>query len=199
MQPPCVYYWTVQGLASAVDRFEWGAGMARSERFATPAVGDQCIGCHSLSRNGQRINMGYNIPGPGLFVSRIVDVTTRRVDYQRNDGFYAGFSPDSNLMLSSNSLTLQLIDLRTNTAVPGFPSIQGTHPDWSPDGARAVFAVPIPNPQFPGPGHNAPANLMVMNYNAGTGRFGSTNALVVNAGENLMHPLTPPWRKPVQA
>jgi hypothetical protein len=182
-----VYYWTVEGVANAIMRYEWGAGMGRSEQFVAGNA-FACVGCHSLSRNGNRMNVGYNIPGPFTFVSRIMDVTARRVEYERNDGFFTAFSPDANLMLSSNAVGLQLLDMRTNAPVPGFPPLQGTHPDWSPDGARAVFAQPVPSAPISAPGHSAPANLVVMNYNSMTGRFGSTNILLLNRGENNYYP-----------
>ncbi|MDP3276832.1 MAG: hypothetical protein Q8Q09_16650 [Deltaproteobacteria bacterium] len=184
-----VYYWSSAG---AIMRYEFGLPGARREAFLQ---GDpiNCVGCHALSRDGTRMSVGRGIPGPA--VSSTYDVMSRMTVGGNYGSNFGTFSPDNAKLLTSNGATLTVVDTMTGMAVSGFPTgTQGTQPDWSPDGANIVFSLPAMPPPlgFGQPGHNAPANLMLMAYNSGTGRFGSTRVLVSAMGENNYYPSIAP-------
>ena len=47
-----------------------------------------CVGCHAMSRNGKRIAVGMNIPGPALM--RALDAGTRNKLFEVGPGVIAG-------------------------------------------------------------------------------------------------------------
>lgn len=171
-----LYYWASSG---SINRYEFGRPSARTEPFLR---GDpiNCIGCHVLSRDGSRIMAGRFIPGPAA--TQIFDVPTRRSlspDYGANFGT---FSPDVRWLLTSDGNRMALRDPVNGAEVPGLPGgPAGSHPDWARGGRSAVFSRPRTFfPILGTPGHQGPADLMVMPWNGSS--FGAATTLVTASG-----------------
>ncbi len=178
-----VYWWISSG---SIARYEFGRGDTRSEAFLR---GDpiNCVGCHSLSRDGQRMAVGRFIPAPSP--TAIFNVETRA---QVGAGFgsnFGSFSPDNRRYLSSDGMRMTLLDATTGTATPGLTAgLAGSMPDWSPNGNLVVFSrpqqmVPIPTGT---PSHSAPADLFVMDWNGSA--FGPPRMLAASNGRNFYYP-----------
>src|SRR5262249_19306076 len=74
-----LYYWAAA--AGAVNRYDFGLRGQKAEAFYTQQMsGAICVGCHALSRDGSRIGVGLNIPGPATL--RVLDVATRQTLYE---------------------------------------------------------------------------------------------------------------------
>jgi len=141
-----LYYWAAG--SGAVNRYDFGRRGQTAENFYTPATaGAQCVGCHALSRNGSRIAVGLNIPGPATL--RILDVTSRTKLYESGGGTplstggsnYQALSPDGSQILTSEGANLVLRDAGTGAQLgSGAAMANGTMPDWSADGTKVVFA-----------------------------------------------------------
>ncbi len=141
--------------------YYWSPPAARLERIdvqtATlvdflPSPGDDCIGCHTVSRDGQRLIAvreptetvtAFDItsdltatPAPNLFA---VHYDVRRCQ---------SFNPDTTLVVTGDcganptSLPFGIIDVSTGaelTAFAGLPG-DGFDPEWSPDGATIAYS-----------------------------------------------------------
>ncbi len=182
-----VYWWNNnQDTSNAISRFEWGLPGARAENFRQGnAFG--CVGCHSVARNGSRLAIGHFIPGPAT--TQVFDAITRMPVTAAVIGTnFTTFNPDGSRLLASEGVNLNLFDASTQMlmAGSGLPR-PGTQPDWSPDGTQVVFSLPRNAAPVANPGHNAPANLVVMPYAAA--RFGASATLInAPAGENNYYP-----------
>lgn len=179
-----VYWWASSG---SIVRYEFGRPGAQAELFLR---GDpfNCVGCHSLSRDGTRIAAGRFIPAPAP--TQIIDVATRGNVGSAFGSNFGTFSPDSRWYLSSDGQRMTLVDAQTGAVAPtGQPPMNGgSMPDWSPMGDRVVYSrssvmLPLPTGS---PGHSAPADLMVMPWAGGA--FGAPTVLVQAEGFNNYYP-----------
>lgn len=181
-----VYYWAAG--SGTIVRYEFGATDARPEAFLRPDADLVfCVGCHALSRDGTHMVAGSFIPGPAR--ARLINVATREHVGMPLGVNFGSFSPDNRRLLASDGMRLALYNGDTGESIPGIPSgTTGSHPDWSPNGNTAVFSrtrtmVPI---AVGTPGHDGPADLMLMNWNVST--FGPARMLVESQGENNYYP-----------
>ncbi len=181
-----VYYWAAS-VVGRVIRYEFGRSDARSEVFTQGANPFACVGCHTLSRDGSRMSVGYGIPGPAQ--TQLIDVATRAPRGALIPMNFGTFSPDNRRLLASDGMRLALYDAMTGAAMPGVPDgSAGSHPDWSPSGDVAVFSRTRATIPFPigTPGHDGPSDLMLMRWNVST--FGPARPLVTSTGENNYYP-----------
>jgi TolB protein len=182
-----VYWWNNNAdTSNAISRFDWGLPGARLENFRQGnAFG--CVGCHSVARNGSRLAIGHFIPGPAT--TQVFDAITRMPVTAATIGTnFTTFNPDGSLLLASEGVNLNLFNAGTQMSVSGAGLPRpGTQPDWSPDGSQVVYSQPRAGAPVANPGHNAPANLVVMPYIGG--RFAASSTLI-NApdGENNYYP-----------
>lgn len=178
-----VYYWAVSG---SIIRYDFGRMGARPEAYLSTGNPIQCIGCHSLSRDGTRIAVGSFIPGPAT--AGILNTATREVIGSTFGSNFGSFSPDNRRYLSSDGVRMYLLDAATGTQTPGLSANTfGSMPDWSPNNDVAVFSRPMAALPLGGsPGHNAPADLMLMRWMTNT--FGPPTPLVTATGENNYYP-----------
>ncbi len=182
-----IYYWAAA--SGNVLRYDWDLAGAAPEVYLT---GDpfNCVGCHVLGRDGRRAAVGRFIPGPAQMST--LDVASRHTLSSTFGGNFASFSPDDLRLLVSDGAHLWVADATTGAVAPGLPGgFVGSMPDWSRDGQHAVFSRPASVPfLFGQPGHNAPADLMVLSW-SGTG-FGAPTTLVHASGENNYYPAYSP-------
>ena len=138
-----LYYWNAG--AGATMRYEFGVSGQKAETFmnAPKAGAGQCVGCHVLSRDGERVSLGLDIPAPAAY--KVFDVATKSMVFAQGGAAggtganFFSFSPDKKQLMVSNGVTLSLRDGSTGAALQEKVA-DGAMPDWSPDGTSIVFA-----------------------------------------------------------
>jgi hypothetical protein len=183
-----IYYWNAG--AGATMRYEFGVSGQKAETFmnAPRAGAATCVGCHVLSRDGERISLGLDIPMPAAY--KVFDVATRAMTYAGASGAnFFSFSPDKKQIIVSNGVTMSVRDAATGAAVQESAG-EGAMPDWSPDGSSIVYAKAKQSPPcfgaFCGATGVSEASLFVMKNGGGT--WGSPVSLVASAGGNAFYP-----------
>jgi hypothetical protein len=104
-----------------------------------------CVGCHTVSRDGSQMAMGYTATTSTDLATINVDSLTPRISPSaaRPMG-WATYSPDGSLLVVANNGVLTLYDAMSGAnkgTVPLPPMRYGTHPEWSPDGTNLVVAM----------------------------------------------------------
>jgi hypothetical protein len=188
-----LYYWNAG--AGATMRYEFGVSGQTAETFmnAPKAGAAQCVGCHVLSRDGERISLGLDIPGPATY--KVFDVATKSMVFAQGGAAggsganFFSFSPDKKQIMVSNGITLSLRDAATGAAIVDKVA-DGAMPDWSPDGTSLVFAKSNQAPPcFAGicaATGVSEASLFVMHNGGGT--WGNPIGLVAAGGQNAYYP-----------
>ncbi|UJR84627.1 hypothetical protein [Sandaracinus amylolyticus] len=153
-----IYYWNAG--AGRVDRFEFGVRGAQAEPFIDRQRTEAtfCVGCHTVSRDGQRIAVGTDMPTTTL---QVFDVATRNRIFSRGAGGglgvmpsqpnFASFSPDHLQIATSAIAGLGILDGTTGDVIAEeLGGGAASMPDWSPDGNHIAFVrYPAP-PSIPG-------------------------------------------------
>jgi hypothetical protein len=207
-----IYYWSTDGkgvmraLVSDTHPVKF-----YTDPQATDAA--KCTGCHTLSRDGKRLAVGYD--GEQL---RVVSVPEREVVLPTSSGAggasggdtgktgagklgpaipaaWTTFSPDGTLLLVAAAGKLKLIDAATGVGVGAgggnlaLPSGSvATHPDWSALGTEVVFTL-----GSTGGGKSVEGGAIArMSYSDGS--FGIPEVIVPNAGgdDNNYYPVFSP-------
>lgn len=182
-----IYFWNTGG---TVERYDWGLPGANAETWMDARTGGAsfCVGCHVLSRDGTRAVVGKDIPSPANY--NLFDVATRaQLQGNAGTGDFFSFSPDGQMLLSSDGITISWQDLVAGTQRSSAIVPSGTMPDWSPSGARVVFAKPRSAPFFSAPGVDSAA-LEVTTFD-GSG-FSPETTLVPFNGQNNYYPAYAP-------
>lgn len=186
-----LYYWNSAG---SVVRYDYGYPNAPRQTFLTAGnVGAlTCVGCHVISRQGNQIVVGKDIPAPAAYsvinVPTKMPVSSMSGPLTGSANFFS-FSPDERHLLTSNGASIQWRNLFTGTIANVTNS--GTMPDWSPDGLHMVYAKPASNPPFgfAVPGVSS-ASLQTMHFN-GLG-WDPPQPLVPFTGQNNYYPTYSP-------
>lgn len=186
-----LYYWNSAG---TVVRYDYGYPNAPATTYlrASNVGAFACVGCHVLSRQGNLVLAGKDIPSPAAF--SLLSVATR-TPYASTAGAVTGsgnffsFAPDEQHLLTSNGVSIGWLDLR-NSASHAVTS-NGTMPDWSPSGTEVVFSRPASPPPlgFASTGVTS-ASLQTMHFN-GLG-FDPPQVLVPFTGANNYYPTYSP-------
>ncbi len=217
-----IYYWQsvvyggVQGATGGIFRYDFGARGQKPTAFLSPSANvGTCVGCHFLSRDGQKMSYGADDPDAddeyGDLHASLLDVQSFTVSAQGKvpPGFQT-FSPDHKLFLASDGRGMNkspaffLFDGNTGAAaVPATVSSgasRGTHPDWSPDGSSIVFVQPksflsammmmMMMGTMGDDEHFVGGSLYTMSY--ANGNFGAPAALLTSQGENNYYPTYSP-------
>jgi hypothetical protein len=145
--PGAIYYWSTgtQGVMRA--RIEDSVPQKFYTDPAAPDAGE-CVACHTLSRDGRSMAMGY-----GGETLRTIDVDSLDVvipqpqQAERKVG-WSTFSPDGELLLISDGGVLRLLETATgepvgdNEGIVPLPTgTKGSTPDWSGLGDKVAFAI----------------------------------------------------------
>ncbi len=138
-----LYFWS-GGETNGIMR----GGMAASFAGKLYPADGTCVGCHTVSRDGARLAMGYGAEAVSLLQS--IDAQTLGTQISKSaayDGGWTTYSPDGGLLLIANQGNLFLRDAMTGMPINGptgkVPLPMGhfaTHPDWSPDGRYVTVA-----------------------------------------------------------
>jgi hypothetical protein len=135
-----IYYWSAA--TSGIMRGSLGATSA-GKLYPADAT---CVGCHTESRDGSALAMGYGgetLQTIGLpTLDTIIDATAKI------PMGWASYSPDGKRLVVANNGVLTLRDAVTGAPIGAnggkvqLPfSKYATHPDWSPDGAFVAVAL----------------------------------------------------------
>jgi hypothetical protein len=164
-----IYYWqsvvfgTLQGTSGGIYRYDFGTQAAAPSPFLVPsstsAFANRCIGCHFISRDGQKMTFGLDdtdaddeysdLRATLLDVAAYSDGGTV-TNAMLSPGFQT-FSPNHLDLLGSDGLPRNnpaaffLYDGTTGaSATPATvpSSARATQPDWSADGSHIVYVVP---------------------------------------------------------
>jgi len=192
-----LYYWAAS--SGGIARYDFGLRGQKAESFYGPLrAGGLCVGCHAMSRNGKRIAVGMNIPGPAAM--RALDTGTRNKLFEVGPGVIAGsnfqsFTSDGALLVTTEYGGLTVRDGTSGMIQGKNPGLaNATMPDVAPDGKTVVFArsqtLCIP-PLCPNLSTDK-ASLMTVSFNKSDGTFGSPKDLVKSAGENNYYPSISP-------
>lgn len=213
-----IYYWQsvavsgLQGATGGIFRYDFGKRGQTPQAFLAPTASggtmQRCIGCHFLSRDGQKMTYGNDDPDAddeyGDLKTSLLDVATKAAVALNKPGFQA-FAPDHSLLLASDGLG-KLMDAFSlfdgNTGAPATPATissgaaRGTQPDYSADGTKVVFVQPASfaftgtNYKFIDDNHFTGGSLFTMSANGTT--FGAPQPLLASAGENNYYPAFSP-------
>lgn len=185
-----IYYWNTSGVGQ-VQRQDFGIPSPPIENYlnVTQAGGGTCLGCHVMSRSGDAIVVGLNIPSPATY--RTFDVVSRieRNPWVRGGANFFSFSPDSKYLLYSDTVTIGLRNVETGAQMKANVVPYGTMPDWSPSGRKMVYAKPKNRPLFAAPGIDS-ASLELSNFDGVS--FQAPTTLVPAAGGNNYYPAFSP-------
>jgi hypothetical protein len=134
-----IYYWST----SAEGVMKGVISQPTPTKFYSEPPSTTCVACHTVSRDGRRMSVGYDGE-----VLQEVSVPARDVLVGADRGYGMGwstFSPDGSLLLIANKGVLTLIDSDTGDPVgpnDGVVPVAGTsHPDWSPQGDYVAVAA----------------------------------------------------------
>jgi hypothetical protein len=144
-----IYYWNAG--AGAIMRYEFGRRGQQAETYLSvgQTSGTQCVGCHTLTRDGTRLAVGLDIPGPAAV--QAFRVSTRESLWSAGGfggGFPTGdseganfttFSPDGNTLAGSDGANMWVRAAADGTGKQQVLT-NALMPDWSPNGDRLVFA-----------------------------------------------------------
>ncbi len=186
-----IYYWDTTG---EIDRYDYGFPLAAPQQYLTPATAGAlfCVGCHVLSRQGDKIAAGQFIPSPANYtVYDVVSKAPLEVGSTVLGGSanFMSFSPDGEYLLTSDGVSINWLDLQNDTTLPAPIVASGTMPDWAPDGLHMVYAQPSSPAFFAVPGVSS-ASIMSLHYN-GTG-WDTPATVVPFAGQNNYYPAISP-------
>ena len=191
-----LYYWAAS--IGGIARYDFGLRGKTPESYYDPfRAGAICAGCHALSRNGKRIAVGLNIPGPAAM--RALDTGSRSKLFEVGPGVIAGsnfqaFSPEGKWLVTTENGGLTLRDGTSGTLSSPQPAVsQATMPDFSPDGKTIVY---VKNSQLciPPlcPNLSATAGSLFTVEFLGDKGFGTPKQIVTSAGENNYSPSISP-------
>jgi hypothetical protein len=169
-----VYYWqsavlgSYAGTEGGIYRYNFGTNAPTPTKFATPdmtssVVNDRCIGCHYISRDGQKMTFGnddhdgddeYSDLNTDLIdVSTWISSNYATVTANNLAPGFQTFSPDHTTLLGSdgkdaNRTTPSFFVYASATGKGATTSglvssgMRGTQPDWSADGSKVVYVEP---------------------------------------------------------
>jgi hypothetical protein len=181
--PGAIYYWSTGTSGIMRARIEDSI----SQKFYTdPDAPDseECVACHTVSRDGRRMAMGYG--GEAL---RAIDIDTfdvlvpKPAQVERKVG-WSTFSPDGELLLVSEKGVLRLLGTESgepvgdNDGIVPLPAGKlANMPDWSALGDKVAFAMTegrVGNKEIEA------ASIAVIDYDAGA--WGEVTVLVESQG-----------------
>jgi hypothetical protein len=160
-----IYYWqsvvfgTLQGTSGGIYRYNFGTQAAFPSPFLVPtgtsAFAGRCIGCHFISRDGQKMTFGnddadaddeYSDLKTSMLDVASFSATGATLNLNLSPGFQT-FSPDHSLFFASDGLNkntpASLFLYNGNTGAAATPAkapttARVTQPDWSAGGTKIV-------------------------------------------------------------
>jgi hypothetical protein len=143
-----LYFWSAA--TAGVMRGAIGASSA-GKLYPSDAT---CVGCHTVSRDGAQMTMGYG----NELVSELQAINTQTLattisQSKLYDMGWATYSPDGSLILIANNGGLVMRDATTGAPINSMTGKvalpaghYATHPEWSPDGRYVALAYTTQQP-----------------------------------------------------
>jgi hypothetical protein len=181
--PGAIYYWST-GSAGVMRAL---ISESTPQKFYTdPTAADKgtCVACHTVSRDGKRLQVGYGgekLKEVGIPDRNAIVPATGNPD--RAVG-WTTFSPDGKLLLVASGGVLTLIDADTgatvgaNNGIVSLGTQKATHPDWSGLGDQVVVSL---SPQV-GNKDMKTGSIALIPYN--NGAWGTPNVIVQSASSD---------------
>ena len=155
-----VYYWTASAPPS-IMRFDFGSAQAEPQRFVrasdVEANGSTCVGCHALSRQGDKVIFGLGAPSTARLVyvddmSRAMDdaafFTYRGASGDPNAMVNGSFNPDGSQFVAvapTNAEADARLYFHDGTSGARVAQVElpvvPNNPDWSPAGDKIAFST----------------------------------------------------------
>ncbi len=178
-----LYYWSAA--TSGIMRAAIGASSAGK---LYPADGT-CVGCHTVSRDGTAMAMGYG--NEGVSALQTIDVPTLSSTISQSKLYemgWATYSPDGTVVAIANNGVLVLRDALSGAPINSPtgkivlpPGKFATHPEWSPDGAYVAVAYTSTQPTNL---DVKTASIARLPFDAATQTFGAPQILVPATGSD---------------
>lgn len=190
-----LYYWAAS--IGGIARYDFGLRGQTAESYYGPVRAVAvCVGCHAMSRNGKRIAVGMNIPGPAQL--RSLETSTRNKLFEVGTGLLSGsnyqaFSPDGQYLVTTEAAGLTVRDGTSGMIFGNNPALTNANmPDFAPDGKTVVFARSATwCPLGPCTLSTTGASLFTAEFK-GTAGFGPAKPLLNSGGENNYYPAFSP-------
>jgi len=182
--PGAIYYWSTGTSGVMRARIEDSI----SQKFYTDPEADdagECVACHTVSRDGRRMAMGYG--GEALRTIEIdtLDVLTPTPGQAERKVGWSTFSPDGELLLVSEKGVLRLLETATGEPVGDNEGLvplpegkKANMPDWSGLGDKVAFAMTSKDKV--GNKDIEAASIAVIDY--ANGAWGAVDVLVESQG-----------------
>ncbi|HSD90382.1 MAG TPA: hypothetical protein VLB44_22795 [Kofleriaceae bacterium] len=177
-----MYYWTTQP-TQGVYRYDMSTpSMPPSSFFMPNQQPTNCIGCHSLSKDGTKMALTLD-SGDGRGTIYNVSDYSVLVPFQTNAQYwnFATFTPDASKLVTLYHGQLSLRSTSGGAVIANIPSntgVSATHPELSPDGTR------LANVETTQPFYDFQVNdgtIVTRTFDDGTNTFGPIQTLVANA------------------
>jgi hypothetical protein len=193
-----IYYWQsatyggVGGTTGGIYSHDFGTFDPTPTPFYTSGATGTCVGCHNLSRDGERIAVATDDPDAddefGDMHTHMMDVTTRTVfgGTKMSPGFQT-FTHDHAKMIASTYKTaknasFQVFDGDTAALIATPPigaNLVATQPDLSHDDANLVYVVPQSGSiSSAGDHHFMAGSLYASTFDASTNALGAPTLLL---------------------
>lgn len=192
-----IYYWST-GTAGVMKALVSDPIPVKFYTDPQAADANTCVACHTLSRDGKRLAVGYG--GEKLREAWVKDRTTvvPTAGQAERASAWTTFSPDGKLLLVASGGKLTLIDADTGNpvgpnagAVPIPAGKVATHPDWNALGDSVAIALGTKggNKDIEG------SSIAILPYNGGA--WGTPNVIVAAgaAPDNNFFPVWSPDSK----
>lgn len=130
-----IYYWRAE--PGQVLRTSFGSEEDPEIFVGAAGVSMNCVGCHTVSRNGEKVAVGKGVPFPATI--DVLDVGTGD-KVAGTAGNFMAFAPDGAALVRTrgNELVIDTWD-GVGTLTTEVVADKGSMPTWSPDGARIVY------------------------------------------------------------
>jgi hypothetical protein len=207
-----IYYWQaatyggIGGKTGGIYSHDFGTFDPTPTPFYTSGATGTCVGCHYLSRDGERISLAFDDPdGDDEFGDEhtsTLDVASRTVLGGKNvsPGFQTWTHDHSKMIAStfkSMNKTLAVFDsngatLLSSLALP----MPGTQPDLSKDDTTLLFVVPLAGPaacgmapfSMQGDHHFVGGSLWSATFDASANAISNAKQILQASGRNYYYP-----------
>jgi WD40-like Beta Propeller Repeat len=143
-----IYYWATGKKGSntnGIMRIDAGSSLSKDYYTQANNGSGRCPGCHAVSRDGSRIVFTeYDAKQNNWIYGLEVGSKKPYIPRDKLLGDFFTFAPLGNRMVSSQAGALTLRsgkDGAVIAAIPGWPGVKASHPDWSPVADELTFVL----------------------------------------------------------
>ena len=188
-----IYYWSPSAAQPGIYRHDFSDPAKPPEAYynnsssppSVPFTGG-CVGCHSISRDGAKFSLSYQLGCCSVsHWGGVLDTGTRTPAFSPNSNMtwmFPTFEPPlSNRLVTTTVVNTGILTLRDaatgnslgNVPTPGYASM----PDFSPDGTKLAYMVSLAS-SHSDEAHLSQGEIVVQDYDSTSATFGSSQVLV---------------------